>query len=302
MNKALKAYLDLTRIHFFFVWPLLFSLGLFLAFQNYGGFTLSLVVQGILIGFFGFEAGLVLNDIIDANIDKKEVETNKLTNYWRPFGKRPISQGLISIQKATLLFTILVAITTIVIFTLPFPNSVYVFSIMVTCYCLEAFYQIVKRRESFPFAQIIGRIDFALFLVAGYLCVGRPDFNALLLFLFFYPLALAHLGVNDLVDVVNDQAKGMDTIPTMYGMKGTVYWVLAFSIFHFAVAVFLMPALGLLAQVGFAISLSLITAGSFLILSRKSAGSGLKALPLFHVAMLIYAISLILNYLIPVVL
>ena len=157
MNTTVKAYVDLMRLHFFFVWPVLFSAGLFYAFYTYGGFSLTLVAQAILIGFFGFEAGLVLNDIVDANIDKKEIGSNKLTKYWRPFGKRPISQGLITQQKATLLFVILVALTTIIIFTLPFPNAIYVFTIMVTCYCLEVFYQIVKRRESFPFAQIIRR-------------------------------------------------------------------------------------------------------------------------------------------------
>ena len=250
-----------------------------------------------MIGFFGFEAGLVLNDIVDANIDKKEIGSNKLTKYWRPFGKRPISQGLITQQKATLLFVILVALTTIIIFTLPFPNAIYVFTIMVTCYCLEVFYQIVKRRESFPFAQIIGRTDFALFLVAGYLCVGDPGLNVLLLFLFFYPLALAHLGVNDLVDVVNDQAKGLNTIPTMYGMKGTAYWIFVFSIFHFAMALIFLTTVGTLAIIGFAISLSLITFGNLMILKRKSAEIGIKALPLFHIAMLIYAITIILNYL-----
>jgi 4-hydroxybenzoate polyprenyltransferase len=121
--------------------------------------------------------------------------------------------------------------------------------------------------------------------------------NVLLLFLFFYPLALAHLGVNDLVDVVNDQAKGLNTIPTMYGMKGTAYWIFVFSIFHFAMALIFLTTVGTLAIIGFAISLSLITFGNLMILKRKSAEIGIKALPLFHIAMLIYAITIILNYL-----
>jgi len=171
---------------------------------------------------------------------------------------------------------------------------------MITCYCLEVFYQIKKRHEKFPIAQVIGRIDFALFLVAGYLIIGSPDLNALLLFLFFYPLALAHLGVNDLVDVVNDQAKGMKTIPTLYGMKGTAYWILTFSILHFAIALVFLTTLGILAVVGFAVSLSLIAVGNLLILKGKSAMIGIKTLPLFHVAMLTYALSIILSYLIPI--
>ena len=72
---------------------------------------------------------------------------------------------------------------------------------MVYCYVIEIFYQMEKRiPQVFPFPQIIGRTDFALFPVAGYLCAGNPDVNVLLYFLFFYPFALAHLGANDLID------------------------------------------------------------------------------------------------------
>jgi 4-hydroxybenzoate polyprenyltransferase len=296
MKEKLKAYMDLTRLHFFFVWPTLFCSGLFLAFQHYGGFSLPIVVTGVLIGFFGFEAGLVLNDIVDADIDKKDVEFDKLTKYWRPFGKRPISQGLISRREALLVFGLLVIFTVVLTLTLPVPHSLYVVSIMAVCYCLEVFYQIVKRKENFPLAQLIGRIDFTLFPVAGYLAVGSPDINALLFALFFYPLAMAHLGVNDIIDVANDQARGLKTIPTLYGMAGTSYWILAFSAIHFVTASVFLTVLGLVALPGFAVSLSLIAVGNYLVLKSKTAVSGIKALPLFHVAMLIYAVSIIVVY------
>ena len=72
MGLNLKAYADLTRVHFFFVWPLLFCSGLFLALQYYGGFSPWLVLQAVLIGFLGFEAGLVLNDIVDHDVDVQD--------------------------------------------------------------------------------------------------------------------------------------------------------------------------------------------------------------------------------------
>ncbi|MCW3995038.1 MAG: UbiA family prenyltransferase [Candidatus Bathyarchaeota archaeon] len=300
MNQRLKAYFDLTRLHFFFVWPTLFCAGLFLVYQTYGGFSTITVLQAVLIGFFGFEAGLILNDIVDAQVDKKELASdNRLTKYWRPFGKRPIPSGLISRQKATIFFAALVTLTTIVIFTLPVSHAVYVFAMMLVCYCLEAFYQLKKRKEKIPVAQVIGRIDFALFLVAGYLVVGKPDFIAVLLFLFFYPLALAHLGVNDLVDVANDKAKGMNTIPILYSMNTTAYWILGFSILHFVVAAVFLYALGSIWMLaGFAVSFVLISGSSLLILQKRSAEAAIKALPLFHVSMLIYALSIIASYLI----
>jgi 4-hydroxybenzoate polyprenyltransferase len=295
MKDTIKAYMDLTRLHFFFVWPILFCSGLFLAFQHYGGFSWLFVLKVALIGFFGFEAGLVLNDIVDWDIDRKDVEYDKMTKYWRVFGKRPIPQGLITRQKAILLFGLLVAVTTILIFTLQPPHSFYVFSIMIVCYCLEVFYQVKKRNQNFPFAQLIGRIDFTLFPVAGYLSLGKPEINALFFAIFFYPFAQAHLGVNDISDFANDQAKEMNTIPILYGMKGTAYWILFFSVIHFGAALLFLSVLGTFAIVGFAVALLLISIGNYIILKGKSADAGMKALPLFHVAMLIYAITIILE-------
>ncbi len=298
MKAKIKAYMDLMRLHFFFVWPILFCAGLFLAFQYHNTFSLLLVGKVALIGFLGFEAGLVLNDVVDGDIDKRDVEFDKMTRYWRVFGKRPISQGLITRQNAVLLFGVLVAVTSILIFTLPFPQAFYVFGIMVVCYCLEVFYQFKKRNQNFPFAQLIGRIDFTLFPLAGYLCLGTPNVNILLFGFFFYPLALAHLGVNDISDVANDQVKEMKTIPLLYGLKGTAYWIFLFSIIHLLTTILFLTVLGTLAIVGFAVGFTLIGVGNIVILKGKNADSGMKALPMFHVAMLIYAITIILEYLI----
>jgi 4-hydroxybenzoate polyprenyltransferase len=296
LKEKLKAYIDLTRLHFFFVWPILFCSGLFLAFQYNESFSWLLILKVVLIGLLGFEAGLVLNDIVDRDIDRKDVEFDKLTKYWRVFGTRPIPQGSISQQKAFLLFTVLVAFTSVLIFTLPFPQSFYVFGIMVTCYCLEVFYQVKKRKQNFPVAQLIGRIDFTLFPLAGYLCLGSPSINILLFAFFFYPLAQAHLGVNDISDVANDQVKEMNTIPLLYGMKGTAYWILFFSALHFGAALIFLSILGTLAIAGFAVAILLISIGNYIILRGKTADAGMKALPLFHVAMLIYAVTIIIQY------
>jgi 4-hydroxybenzoate polyprenyltransferase len=295
---GIRAYADLLRLHFFFVWPVLFSAGLFLGFTINGGFSPILVLQAILIAYFGFEAGLILNDIVDVNFDRKELPNdNKLTKYWRPFGKRPLSGGMIKKRSAVALFMVFMVITIVLISTLPYPHSVYVFVLMVVCYALEVFYQIKKRKQKAPYAQILGRVDFALFLVAGYLCVGSPDMYALALFLFFYPLALAHLGVNDLIDVVNDQAKSMKTPTTLYGIKATTYWVFGFTIIHYFTAALFLYLLGsLLALGGFAISFALLAFANITILEHKTPLSALKALPFLHLSMLIYAISIIVNY------
>ena len=292
---SIKAYIDLTRAHFFFVWPILFLSGLALAYQNYGGFSWELTVTAALIGLFGFEAGLVLNDYVDRDLDKKDLETDKLTRYWRLFGKRPIAVGQITPQDALMLFYLLAFITVLLIIRLPYPNSLYVFLIMLYSYSVEYFYQIKKRDQRFPWAQLLGRTDFALFPAAGYLCLGQPDTTALSYFLFFYPLSLVHLGVNDLADYKNDQARGLKTVTVLYGLKGTVYWIMFFTALHYITAPLLMAHLAALSLIGFALSFLLLIAANYVLIRKPNPARALKVLPLVHAAMLVYAVSIIIG-------
>jgi 4-hydroxybenzoate polyprenyltransferase len=296
MKRALKAYIDLTRAHFSFVWPLLFCSGLVLAFEAYGGFSWSLTIRAALIGLFGFEAGLVLNDYIDREIDKKDIEFDKLTKYWRPFGERPLPSGLIQPRAALTLFVILVAISSTLIATLPYPNRLYVFAIMVYSYFAEFFYQVGKREQTSPLAQLVGRTDLSLFPVAGYLCYGLPDKTALSYFLFFYPWTMAHLGLNDLIDIRNDEARNMKTVTAMYGTRGTAYWILSFTLLHLGIAPLFLMELGSIALNGFLTAFCLLVIANCMVMRQKDSQSGLRALPLFHLTMMIYATAIILDY------
>ncbi|KON33308.1 hypothetical protein AC477_01700 [miscellaneous Crenarchaeota group-1 archaeon SG8-32-1] len=88
----------------------------------------------------------------------------------------------------------------------------------------------------------------------------------------------------------------MKTIPVLYGINGAGYWVLLFSLLHFVTATFFLNFLGIVSIIGFVAGFILLTIANYIILKGKSAASGMKALPLFHVTMLIYAISIILEY------
>jgi 4-hydroxybenzoate polyprenyltransferase len=277
-------------------WPLLFCSSLLLAFENYGGFSWPLFIKAALIGLFGLEAGMVLNDYVDRDIDKKDVEFDKLTRYWRPFQKRPIPSGLISPGQALALFLLLVALSLLLVATLPYPNSLYLLVIMPASLLLEYFYQVKKREQKLPLAQLLGRIDVTLFPVAGYLCYGHPDRTAATILFFFYPWILAHLGANDLVDIENDRARGMKSVAVLYGMAGTAYWILAFTLLHFLVAPLFLIELGPIARIGFLPGFALLGVANYLVLKGNSAEAGLKALPLFHLTMAIYVSSIILDY------
>ena len=291
----LKPYLDLTRIHFFFVWPLLFCSGLFLSFPRYGGFEWGLVGRAAAIALLGFEAGFVLNDLVDGEVDALDVE-DSLTRYWRPFGTRPIPDGSVPRGGAAALFLGLVAAASALIFTMPYPNSTYVFAIMVYSYVVEVFYQLRKRSQGWPLAQLLGRTDFSLFPVAGYLCNGRPDAVALIYFLFFYPFAQAHLGANDIVDMVNDDARGLATVPHLYGVRGAKRWIHGFSLLHAAAAVLFTGVHGWVAVAGLGVGLLLLLAANTRIHRGETQGEWLKALPFFHAAMLVYVASMIADF------
>ncbi len=292
MRETLTALADLTRVHFFFVWPLLFCSGLALAFQNYGGFSWELVGRAVLIGLLGFEAGLVLNDYVDREYDRRDVD-GSLTRYWRPFGERPIPAGKISSRAAFAVFLVLAGAAAALAATLPAPHNIYVLGIMGYSYAVEYFYQTKKRHQTLPIAQVVGRTDFALFPVAGYLVVGSPDTTALFFFLFFYPWTLAHLAANDIADITNDRARGMATIPALYGMKGAVFWVLGFSAAHAVMALVFGLTLGPVALTGFAAGLVLLGAANYLILREKSPAAAMRALPLIHATVIVYAAAII---------
>lgn len=295
MAESLKPYLDLTRLHFFFVWPLLFCSGLFLSFPRYGGFGWGLVARAAAIALLGFEAGFVLNDLVDGEVDALDVE-DSLTRYWRPYGTRPIPLGSVSRGGAAALFLGLVAGASALIYTLPYPNSVYVFAIMVYSYVVEWFYQVRKRGQAWPVAQLLGRTDFSLFPVAGYLCNGHPDSVALLYFLFFYPFAQAHLGANDIVDSVNDEARGLATVPRLYGVGGAKRWIHGFTVLHAAAAVLFTRVHGPVAVAGLGAGLLLLLAANLRIHRGTSQAEYLGALPLFHGAMLVYVVSMIADF------
>lgn len=308
MRETLAALADLTRAHFFFVWPLLFCSGLMLAFQNYGGFSWELLGRAALIGLLGFEAGFVLNDYVDREYDRRDVN-DSLTRYWRPFGERPIPAGKLSPRTAFALFLLLAGLAAALAATLPSPHNLYVLGIMGYSYLVEYFYQTKKRDQKIPIAQIVGRTDFALFPVAGYLVYGNPDATALLFFLFFYPWTLAHLGANDIADIENDRARGMATIPNLtfgltgsapedptpvlYGMKGAAAWVLGFSALHAVTALAFGLTIGPVTLAGFAAGIMLLGAANHLILRKKTADAAMRALPLMHASLLVYAAAII---------
>lgn len=295
-KELLKAYLDLTRAHFAVCWPLLFCSGLLLAFARYGGFSTSLLIRAALLGLFGLEAGMVINDYVDREIDKRDVDLEGLTGYWRPFKRRPIPAGLISPRQALALFWLLVGLCLALVATLPMPHAVYLLAIMPASFFLQYFYQVRKRDQRWPLAQLVGRIDVTLFPVAGYLCWGHPDSTALALFLFYYPWIMAHLAVNDLADLENDRARGLNSVAVLCGARGTVLWIVAASALQVVVSPLLLVELGMVGRAGVALGFAVLAAADYLVWKGQDRASALRTLPLMHLTMAIYVSAMLLDY------
>ncbi|MGA9189120.1 MAG: prenyltransferase [Methanosarcina sp.] len=293
-KETIKALVDLTRAHFFLVWILLFSSGLALAFNNYGAFSWPVTFKAVLIGLFGFEGGLVLNDYVDRKRDRLDIE-GSLTAYWRPFKSRPLPSGRISPNFALTVFLLLSGLTGLVMITLPYPNSFYVFLTMLSSCILEYFYQVKRKNQNFPIAQLAGRMDFTLFPVAGYLCYGLPDTSVLLYLLFFYPWTLAHLAVNDFIDTENDRARGIKSIPILYGTEGTLIWISGFTLVHYFTAFLFLKQLEDIAIYGFLSGFLVLGFANYKLVREKSQRAGLFALFLYHVSLVIYSGSIILD-------
>jgi 4-hydroxybenzoate polyprenyltransferase len=300
LNIKIKAYLDLTRAHFAPVWPLLFISGLMLAFKDGHFFSLPLLFTVFFIGLFGFEAGMVLNDLIDRDVDKL-VNDNEYTKYWRPFKERPLPAGIISFKEALIVFLVFLVISVALIATLPFPNNLYIYIIMIYAYSIETFYAKKKSNQKYPIAQLLGRTDLTLFPVAGYLCYGQPSLTIIFLILFLYPWAQIHLGVNDLADYENDKAKNLKTVTVLYGVKGNIRWIASFTIINIIFAILLLVfKLGFIALIGFILAFILLASGNIIILKNQTPMSALKVLPLCHASLLIYILSIILSIMFPI--
>ena len=160
--------------------------------------------------------------------------------------------------------------------------------------CLCA--RIRKRDQTLPLAQLIGRTDFALFPVAGYLVNGRFDSNILLYLFFFYPYTQAHLGLNDIIDTVNDHARGLATIPVLYGEKNTKLWISASTLIHLLLLAYFLTQVNGVYTRGFLIGAGFLLVSNILVWKGRSSREWVRALPFFHLSLLFYTLSIILPY------
>jgi 4-hydroxybenzoate polyprenyltransferase len=106
---------------------------------------------------------------------------------------------------------------------------------------------------------------------------------------------MIHLGLNDFIDFKNDLARGMKSIPVLYGLKGTLYWITGFTLLHFLTTALFLKQLGVIAHYGFLAAVMILTILNVYLWKEKSTKAGMRLLPLFHLTLIIYTISIILD-------
>jgi len=84
----------------------------------------------------------------------------------------------------------------------------------------------------------------------------------------------------------------MNTVATLYGLSGTALWIAGFTAIHVITAVLFMTRLGWIARGGIVLGLCLLLVANMAISRDRTPDTCLRMLPLFHITMLIYAVSI----------
>ena len=102
--------------------------------------------------------------------------------------------------------------------------------------------------------------------------------------------------MNDIIDYRNDVARDLKTIPVIYGVKNTKYWITCFAVLHLIVTNQFFKHIGGIMGYSFVAGSALLFAVNLLVWRGETPGDWLKALPLFHITLLLYMVSMIANY------
>lgn len=222
--------LDLLRVPATIQLSLWILLGTLIGFRDSGSFLWSNLALVALGAFLGIGGGMALNDFVDRNIDKNRRNEGYDTKS-RPFTKyRPLARGVITRLEAMILVAMcLFGVVLIVSIAPPSPN--YVIMAMVAYFIgAELVYQVVRRH--WPVGYPIIASIFGLWPVVGYVAVSdfTPFPLLVTLFTLAFCLEVCHNQSADIVDMENDKAMGMKTLPIVVGLKFTLYQMLLFSI------------------------------------------------------------------------
>ena len=79
------------------------------------------------------------------------------------------------------------------------------------------------------------------------------------------------------------------TIPTIYDTERTVIWIAGFTAIHVMMAFLFITRLGSVARAGIIAGMVLLFIANGVLIQNRTADAALRVLPLFHVAMVLYA-------------
>jgi 4-hydroxybenzoate polyprenyltransferase len=93
----------------------------------------------------------------------------------------------------------------------------------------------------------------------------------------------------------NDRARGIKSIPVLYGVQGTLKWILGFTLIHYFTAFIFLKQLGNIALYGFLTGFLVLGFANYKLIRERNQKAGLNALFLYHISLVIYSVSIIID-------
>lgn len=215
--KRLISYLDLTRPRASLRLATIPLLGAFIGFYQRGDFSFFEFLKVASGALIAIGAGMGLNDWLDRDLDIKGWET-PYDQDGRIGGTKPLLGPNISSKGALFLIAALILLAIGLTLTIPVPKSLYLLLIGGYAGCGMFGYCWIRRR--LPLGGPIMASILGLFSSGCYLAVvNKPDLRIItILFglVFFWELGPHNQGA-DLLDLNNDLARGIKTIPSTLG-------------------------------------------------------------------------------------
>ena len=217
LKNKIKAYLKLIRVHTVIATALTPSLGAFATFSVLSGDLIpwdkiSILIPLFLVGIIVHVFGEILNDYMDYEIDKANIELKD----------KPLVSG--DISKRSALIGLILCLVFLIIILVYFPFNVFSILMLSIAAITGIIYQIISKKWLHS-AIFLALYAFFIVLFGGVYAGDYnsfsdiPSFVYIIAILGFFQLWINTAILGHLKDIKNDTECGVKTLPMIFGVK-----------------------------------------------------------------------------------